>query len=135
MAVNPDTHQQSGDTAVSTKPKVAVLYTTPETVHDDIGRAMRLADYEAYLPKDVATLLKINISWQHFYPACSTTPWQLEGTIKTLQADGYKDIHPTHNGTVVVDAREGARKNKHQVVEDKYDLESIHLEALLALRR
>ena len=129
MAITSQTEQRDRDGAgVSTKPKVAVVYTTPETVLEDVGRAMRLADYQAHLPKDVATLLKINISWQHYYPACSTTPWQLEGVIKTLQADGYQDIIPTHNGTVVVDAHEGAENNKHKAVEDKYSLKSLHLE-------
>ena len=112
----------------SGKPKVAVLYTTPETVLEDIGRAMRLADYQSFLPRDVATLLKINISWQHYYPACSTTPWQLEGVIKALKADGYEQLIPAHNGTVVVDPHEGAAKNKHTVVERKYGLESVYLD-------
>ena len=66
------------------KPKVAVVYTRPETVLEDIGKAMRLADYQAHLPAGNSTLLKINLSWQYYYPACSTTPWQLEGVIKAL---------------------------------------------------
>ena len=115
-------------TSAPTAPKVAVVYTTPETVLDDIARAMRLADYTQTLSLDAATLLKINISWQHYYPACSTTPWQLEGVIKTLKADGYGEMIPTHNGTVVVDPREGAVNNKHTVVEDKYDLQSVYLD-------
>ena len=96
--------------AGSAKPKVAVVYTSPVTVIDDIGRAMRLAEYESFLPKDVATLLKINISWQHYYPACSTSPWQLDGVITALKDDGYSDLIPAHNGTVVVDPVEGAQK-------------------------
>ena len=112
----------------TTRPKVAVVYTRPETVLDDIGRAMRLADYQSHLPNDASTLLKINISWQHYYPACSTTPWQLEGVIKTLQDDGYEDLIPTHNGTVVVDPVEGALNNKHRAVERKYGLESVFLD-------
>ena len=109
-------------------PKVAVVYTTPDTVLDDIARAMRLADYQSFLPADTATLLKINISWQHYYPACSTTPWQLEGVIKALQADGYDELIPAHNGTVVVDPMEGAVNNKHRVVEQKYGLDSVFLD-------
>lgn len=27
-----------------------------------------------------------------FYPSCSTPPWELEGVLKTLVDDGYKDI-------------------------------------------
>ena len=131
MPVSLRTDQEArGAPVLPTKPKVAVVYATPGTVLDDIARAMHLADYQTYLPNNITTLLKINISWQHYYPACSTTPWQLEGVIRTLQADGYDELTPTHNGTVVVDAHEGAANNKHTHVERKYGLESTHLESV-----
>jgi uncharacterized protein (DUF362 family) len=110
------------------RPKVAVVYTHPDTVLHDVGRAMRLAEYRAYLPPKVPVLLKINISWQHWYPGCSTTPWQLDGVIHTLQGDGYANIIPAQNGTVVVDSHEGEVKNKHKAVLDRHDLESVHLD-------
>ncbi len=111
------------------KSKVAVLKTNPETVLEDYKKLMHLADYQKHLPKENDTALKINISWHHFYPACSTTPWQLEGVIKTLLDDGYsKDlIHGCHNKTVVVSAKKGERLNKHKPVIDKYGLRNIHL--------
>ena len=56
-------------------PVVSVVATTPETVLTDVERAMRLAGAERVLSPEHETLLKINISWQHWYPACSTTPW------------------------------------------------------------
>ena len=117
--------QRSGAAA---RAKVAVVYTRPETVFEDIGRAMRLADYGSHLSPDVSTLLKINISWQHYYPACSTTPWQLEGVIKTLLEDGHKDLIAAHNGTVVVDSFEGEVSNKQKPVQDKYNLTNVHLD-------
>jgi len=109
--------------------KVAVLLTRPETVLEDYARLMRLAEYQKCLPKDRDTALKINISWHHFYPACSTTPWQLEGVIKTLLADGYRKelIHACHNRTVVVSAKKGEVANKHKPVVEKYGLRNIHL--------
>lgn len=111
-----------------TRPKVAVVYTSPATVIDDIGRAMRTAEYEAFLPKNASTLLKVNLSWQYYYPACSTTPWQLDGVIHTLEEDGYPDLIPAHNGTVVVDPVEGALNNKHKAVERKHGLRSVFLD-------
>jgi uncharacterized protein (DUF362 family) len=109
--------------------RVAVLKTAPPTVLADYGRLMRLAGYQQFLPQDRETALKINISWQHFYPACSTTPWQLEGVIAALLADGYdaNKIYGCHNRTVVVDARKGEIANKHKVVLEKYGLRNIHL--------
>ena len=109
--------------------RVAVLKTSPVAVHDDYGRLMRLACYQRCLPRDLETALKINISWQHFYPACSTTPWQLDGVISTLLEDGYpKDkLYGCHNRTVVVDSKLGEIANKHTQVVDKYGLRNIHL--------
>ena len=136
VSVNPRSQREAGESpaSVSTRPKVAVVYTTPETVLDDVARAMRLADYQAHLPKDISTLLKVNISWQHYYPACSTTPWQLEGVIEAMKADGYSKLVSTHNGTVVVDARVGEVNNKHRVVQERHGLEAIHLESVKWVR-
>ena len=112
-----------------TRSRVAVLKTAPATVLGDYGRLMRLASYPEFVPKQNETALKINISWQHFYPACSTTPWQLEGVISTLLEDGYsKDkLYGCHNRTVVVDSRLGEVNNKHKPVLEKYGLRNIHL--------
>jgi uncharacterized protein (DUF362 family) len=110
--------------------RVAVLKATPATVIDDYKRLMRLACYQHFLPRDKETALKINISWQYFYPACSTAPWQLDGVIATLLEDGYckEKIYGCHNRTVVVDARRGEVANKHkQVLVGKYGLRNIHL--------
>jgi uncharacterized protein (DUF362 family) len=109
--------------------RVAVLKTTPDTVIGDYQRLMRLAEYERFLPKENETALKINISWHYFYPACSTTPWQLDGVISALLADGYsKDkLYGCHNRTVVVSARRGEVANKHKQVLEKHGLRNIHL--------
>lgn len=109
------------------KGKVAVLRTTPETVLADIGRAMVMAGYREALPRDRETILKINITWDTWYPGCSTTPWQLEGVIRRLKADGYGHLIAAHNRTVVVDAYKGERNNKHKYVVEKYGVENIHL--------
>ncbi len=107
--------------------QVAILRTRPETVLDDYARLMHLAGYQDNLPKDKETLLKINISWQIWYPSCSTPPWQLEGVIKTLLSDGYsrERLLATHNDTVVVNGREGQLNNRHQFVQDKYNLRTV----------
>ena len=107
--------------------RVALLRTQPETVVDDYRRLLELANYQESLDKDRETLLKINISWQQWYPACSTAPWQLEGVIRTLHEDGYRDLIAAHNRTVVVDAYVGERNNKHKLVTDRYGLRNVHL--------
>ncbi len=109
------------------KGKVAVLKTTPATVLDDIEQLMVLAGVEQALPKENPTGLKINISWQTWYPACSTTPWQLEGVIRTLKKLGYNDLTGIHNDTVVVDTSLGEANNKHRFVTDKYGIPCLYL--------
>lgn len=91
---------------------------------------MHLAKYQDFLPHGPETALKINVSWHYFYPACSTTPWQLDGVISTMLADGYEKekLYACHNRTVVVSAKRGEIANKQKkVVVDKYGLRNIHL--------
>ncbi len=114
--------------AGTASPVVAVVATTPETVLSDVQKAMEMAQIIDCLDPEAATLLKINISWQHWYPGCSTTPWQLEGVVKGLQNLGHRDLIAAHNGTVVVDSFEGELNNKHKVVQDKYALPTVHLD-------
>jgi len=111
------------------KSKVAILKTSPATVLRDYHRLMNLADYQEALSKDSDTALKINISWHFFFPATSTTPWQLDGVIRALKRDGYmiEDIHACHNRTVVIDARLGERENKHIDVVNQHKLRNVHL--------
>ena len=110
-------------------PLVAVVATRPETVLQDVQRAMEMAGVSQHLDPAAATLLKINISWQHWYPGCSTSPWQLEGVIKGLHNLGFDDLIGAHNGTVVVDSYEGEANNKHQAVQDRYALPTVHLDS------
>ena len=112
----------------STRSVVSVVATTPETVLGDIHRAMTLAGIRDHLAPDVETLLKINISWQHWYPGCSTSPWQIEGVIQGLRQEGFQNLIGAHNGTVVVDSFEGEVNNKHKAVQDKYHLPTVHLD-------
>ena len=107
---------------------VAVVAAPPETVFAAIERAMVLADVGRHLNAELETLLKINISWQHWYPGCSTSPWQLEGVIRALRNLGHQQLTGAHNGTVVVDSFEGEEKNKHKAVQDKMNLPVVHLD-------
>jgi LPXTG-motif cell wall-anchored protein len=108
------------------KGKVAVLKTSPATVLEDIERVMKLTDFEVALPKGVQTGLKINISWQTWYPACSSTPWQIEGVIGALQKAGYHDLLGIHNDTVVVNTANAEVNNKHKFVTDKMGMPCIY---------
>ena len=90
---------------------------------------MNLAGYQDTIKKDAETALKINISWHFFYPAASTTPWQMDGVIRAMKQDGYDPgrIHGCHNRTVVIDAHLGERENKHINVLNAHRLQNVHL--------
>jgi len=111
------------------KSKVAILRTSPRTVLEDYHRLMNLAGYQEVIAKDADTALKVNISWHFFFPASSTTPWQLEGVVRAMTRDGYaKDlIHACHNRTVVIDAHLGERENKQIDVVQAHGLRNVHL--------
>ncbi|MBI2867180.1 MAG: DUF362 domain-containing protein [Chloroflexi bacterium] len=128
MAIETRPQHQSTPQPTTRRSKVAVLLTRPETVVEDYGRLLDMAGYQSALPRTAPTILKVNVSWQHWYPACSTTPWQIEGVAKKLIADGYKDLIAAHNSTVVVSARKGEVANKHRPVQDRYGLQTVHLE-------
>jgi len=108
---------------------VAALRTSPETVLEDYARLMDLAGYRGYVDRAAEVALKINISWHHWYPACSTTPWQLEGVIGKLLADRWprERIYGAHNRTVVVSARRGEVANKQRPVLEKHGIRNVHL--------
>ena len=109
--------------------KVAIIKTSPKTVLEDYHRLMNLAGYQDVIAADADTALKINISWHFFYPAASTTPWQLEGVIRAMLKDGYKKelMHACHNRTVVIDAYLGERENTHINVVQAHNLRNVHL--------
>ena len=92
--------------------KVAVLKTKPSTVLKDYSRLMDLAEYDKYISKKKETIIKLNLSWSLYYPACSTEPWQLEGVLKKLVSDNYRKLHLVENRTVVTDVWKGAVGNK-----------------------
>ncbi len=105
------------------KSKVAVLKTCVHTVLNDYGKLMRSIEYEKYLSKNDKTYLKLNLSWTLFFPACSTPPWQLEGVLKTLREDDYKNIIAVENQTVVTHPWKGAYFNKWLPILKKYNVE------------
>ena len=104
--------------------KVALLRTTPDSVLDDIHHAMDGADADDYLKKERELLIKLNLSWTKYFPACSSQPWQLEGVVKDLLGRGYtaETLLPIENKTVVTEPRKGAENNLWMPVLERYGL-------------
>ncbi len=109
--------------------KVAVLLTTPETIINDYHHVMEMADAGKFLTAERDLLLKLNLSWTKYYPACSSQPWQVDGVISDLLQRGYsKDqLLPIENKTVVTNPRKGAVNNLWMPIIERYGLPFIPL--------
>ncbi len=108
---------------------VALLRTHPETVVEDYGRLMRLVKYDQGLRRDQDLILKLNLSWTKYFPACSSQPWQVDGVLTTLLEDGYdrRRLFPVENKTVVTDPIAGCRNNKWRPVLERHGVPFIPL--------
>jgi uncharacterized protein (DUF362 family) len=104
------------------KSKVAVLKVKPETILTDIERLCELAGVGAALDKGATTILKDNISWHYPFPGANTTPWQMEGTIQALRANGLSDITCVQNKTVVTNAFKGEDLNHYIPLFKRYKI-------------
>jgi uncharacterized protein (DUF362 family) len=104
--------------------KVAVVRTNAEKVVTDYRTLLELIDYQSIIDKSQDTLLKLNLSWTKYFPACSSQPWQVEGLVKTMVEDGYAPdkLFPLENKTVVTNPHKGARNNLWMPILEKYGL-------------
>lgn len=104
--------------------KVVVLKTSTDKVLEDYQKLLHLLDYQKHISREKDTLIKLNLSWTKYFPACSTQPWQLEGLVKTLIQDGFdrNRLLPVENKTVVTNPRKGAENNRWIPVLEKYGL-------------
>lgn len=104
--------------------RVAVVRTRPDTVLDDYARVMDLAGYRDTITRDRETLLKLNLSWTKYFPSCSSQPWQVDGVVGKMLADGFdrRTLIPIENKTVVTSPREGCRNNRWEPVLERHGL-------------
>ncbi|MFX1288671.1 MAG: DUF362 domain-containing protein [Promethearchaeota archaeon] len=81
-----------------------------------------MADYKQFYAKEYKTIIKLNLSWSKFFPACSSPPWQVEGVLKTMVKDGYdpKKLFTAENRTVVTNIEKGLKGNKWSPIIEKY---------------
>ena len=111
---------------MTTKSKVAVLRTKPETVLQDYERLFEIAGGADALEPSVTTILKDNISWHFPMPAANTTPWQLEGTILALREAGFDDLVCVQNQTVVTNAFKGEDLNRYVPIFRGYNVPALY---------
>ena len=101
---------------------VGVVSTTPETVLDDYQRLLELADLVGSMDPKAETLLKLNLSWTKYFPACSSQPWQLEGLLRGMLGAGFdrERLVAVENKTVVTNPMKGAKLNSWLPILEAY---------------
>ncbi len=106
----------------SENPQIFVIKTSSKTVLEDYKKLLHMANYERFYDKDKKIIIKLNLSWSKFFPACSSPPWQLEGVLKTMIEDGYnpKKLFTAENRTVVTNIEKGLKGNKWNPIIKKY---------------
>ncbi len=119
-----ETPSHSSAEPLSRSSLVAVVRTNPDAVLEDYGRLMELANYHDTLNTRLDTLVKLNLSWTKYFPACSSQPWQLDGVLKKLLRDGFRpeSIFPVENKTVVTDPKKGCHNNRWKPVLQRHNL-------------
>ncbi|MHA1729454.1 MAG: DUF362 domain-containing protein [Promethearchaeota archaeon] len=97
---------------------------TPDTIIQDYSDLMEIANYKNYFNPEEKTIIKLNLSWSKYFPACSSPPWQLEGVLKKLKDDGFKSrkIFTCENRTVVTNIQKGLTGNKWEPIITKYNV-------------
>lgn len=107
--------------------QVIIIKTSHESVIGDYVRL--LGDIYPQTATKGKIILKLNLSWTKFYPACSTPPWQLEGVIKGLLDLGFspRNIIPVENKTVVTDVYQGTKNHAWDKILKKYQIKMHHL--------
>lgn len=103
---------------------VAFRFAEPSNVLDRYEQVMRDGLIRESISSELETLIKLNLSWTLYFPACSSQPWQVEGVSRALRSLNYdpKRLLAVENKTLVTEPWQGARNNLWLDVLNKYDI-------------
>ncbi|MHA1753745.1 MAG: DUF362 domain-containing protein [Candidatus Helarchaeota archaeon] len=104
-------------------PKIYIKKVTAETILKDYADLMDMTNYTKHFDPKKKLIVKLNLSWSKYFPACSSPPWQVEGVLKKLREDGFKgeNIFTAENRTVVTNISKGLNGNKWKPIISKYN--------------
>ena len=103
--------------------QVYIKKVSPDTILQDYADLMEITNYKNYFSPKKKVIVKLNLSWSKYFPACSSPPWQVEGVLKKLRDDGFpgENIYTAENRTVVTNISEGLIGNKWAPLITKYN--------------
>ncbi|MBD3227901.1 MAG: DUF362 domain-containing protein [Candidatus Lokiarchaeota archaeon] len=110
-------------------PQVYIKKVSPETILEDYADLMEVTNYKKYFNPQKKLIVKLNLSWSKYFPACSSPPWQVEGVLRKLKQDGFegKNIYTAENRTVVTNISRGLKGNKWEPIITKYNCHFVPL--------
>jgi len=91
-----------------------------------VQRAMELAGWQEFIPRGAEIALKPNLGWDLFLPGSTTSPWALEGVVRTIR-DWVGKIYVVESDQVVVDVERAFRLNRIDRVCRDYDLTWVNM--------
>jgi uncharacterized protein (DUF362 family) len=106
------------------KIQIFVKKTTPQTILQDYATLLDLAQYRKHYSIDDQVIVKLNLSWSKYFPACSSPPWQVKGVFKKMREDGFpgKNLFAAENRTVVTNLSKGLKGNKWEPVFKEFEI-------------
>jgi len=105
------------------KPRIYIKKVSSKTILQDYSDLLDMAGYKKFFKPEKKTMVKLNLSWSKYYPACSSPPWQVEGILRKLKLDGFpsKNVFTCENRTVVTNIARGLKGNKWEPIITKYN--------------
>ena len=91
-----------------------------------VERAMELARFRDFVPQGTDIALKPNLGWDLFLPGATTSPWVVEGVVRTLRG-WVGTIHMVESDQVVVDVETAFRKNRMDRLCREYGLRWVNM--------
>lgn len=102
--------------------RVGAVAPTRDDVLAAVRRAMELAHWQESIPRGATVALKPNLGWDLFLPGAVTSPWALEGVVRTIR-DWVGKIYVVETDQVVVNVEKAFRQSRIDRVCRDYDLE------------
>jgi uncharacterized protein (DUF362 family) len=99
---------------------------TRDDVAAAVQRAMELAGWRELIPRGAPVALKPNLGWDLFLPGATTSPWVLEGVVRTIR-DWVGALYVVESDQVVVDVEKAFRLNRIDRVCREYDLTWVNM--------
>jgi len=75
-----------------------------------VQRAMELGRWQEFVPRGSDVALKPNLGWDLFLPGATTSPWVIEGVVRTIR-EWVGKIYVVESDQVVVDVEKALRLN------------------------